>query len=150
MKRVMTYLCTILLMGVYMLSSMGYGIHQCAFEGSNDVILLFGETPCEYVHSKDGNLCVCGLSHTSQDGGCNGSAHDNGCCSTETYVLSQDQVSSTNDFDYTPFFDYAYIAHNGFGCVDSCESEIYSGVIFPTGFAVKDCAIHVINSQFRI
>ena len=48
------------------------------------------------------------------------------------------------------FFDYAYIVHNGFGCVDSCESEIYSGVIFPTGFAVKDCAIHVINSQFRI
>lgn len=151
MKKVLSYLFSVLLVGVYMLSTMGYGIHQCAFEGSNDVILLFGETPCEYVHAKkeDARECRCCPVHISADGTCCGVAHD-GCCTTETFVLSQDQVNSNNDFDQTPFLDCAYLVHNSTIFSNGCESQIYSGVIFPTGFVVKDCAIHVINSQFRI
>ena len=151
MKKVVSYLFIVLLVGVYILSTMGYGIHQCLAEGSNDVILLFGETPCDYVHSKGGNSasCVCKVSHLISGENCQGSEHDNNCCTTETYVLSQDQVSSNNDYDQTPIFDCIYIPYNDILAVSS-ETGFFSGIIFSTGFIKGDCAIHVVNSQFRI
>ncbi len=151
MKKILSYLSLILLVGIYMLSTMGYGIHQCSLEGSNDIILLFGETPCEYVHSKDGGAgnCICGLEHQYQSEECAGGEHSNNCCSTETYVLSQDQVNSNNDTGHAPLLDYVYISYN-LPVTEDCGQELYSGVVYSTGFVKGDRALHIVNSQFRI
>lgn len=36
---------------LYIVSTMGYGVHRCTTDGTASLILLFGESPCEYVHS---------------------------------------------------------------------------------------------------
>jgi len=36
---------------LYIVSTMGYGVHRCTADGTASLILLFGESPCEYVHS---------------------------------------------------------------------------------------------------
>lgn len=119
-------------MVLYVVSTMGYGVHKCATNGTASLILLFGESPCEYVHShvdehgntythshapgkhdqecSHGHHVGCGSAH----GGCCGShnsgehheegypGHDHelehdGCCSTDVYVLTQDQNTTVED-----------------------------------------------------
>ena len=94
---------------LYVVSTMGYGVHKCNAEGTASLILLFGETPCEYVHSHtdsngntythahlpDSHSCSHGCTHHNDD-----QQHEEGhshedCCSTSVYVLTQDQ--NTND-----------------------------------------------------
>ena len=50
-KQIMRDILFIMVAILYVVSTMGYGVHKCNAEGSASLILLFGETPCEYVHS---------------------------------------------------------------------------------------------------
>lgn len=84
---------------LYIVSTMGYGVHKCATDGSASLILLFGETPCEYVHShmdEEGN-CYTHAHNPVDHHGCCGhgdeSEHDDDCCSTSVYVLTHDQTT---------------------------------------------------------
>ena len=110
MKQIMRDMLFIMVATLYVVSTMGYGVHKCNAEGTASLILLFGETPCEYVHSHtdsngntythahhpDDHSCSYGCTHqhdaAPQHEGENG--HD-GCCSTSVYVLTHDQ--NTND-----------------------------------------------------
>lgn len=77
-------------MALYIVSTMGYGVHKCTSDGTASLILLFGESPCEYVHThvdEHGNSYThshapgkheeaCGHGH--HEGECGGH-HGNGC-----------------------------------------------------------------------
>lgn len=80
---------------------MGYGVHECAKEGSRDVILLFGETPCEYLHShldEQGNIFTHAHEpeHSCSHKGCSHAKHDSNCCHTLVYTVTSDQTVSDN------------------------------------------------------
>ena len=79
MKKFISYLFSLLFGVIYILSTMGYGVHKCRLEGTNDVIVMFNTTPCEYAHSKGGILkkCFCDVVHGEE-----GMSHDGNCCST--------------------------------------------------------------------
>lgn len=148
MKKMISYLFSVLLVGIYMLSTMGYGVHQCVLEGSNDIIVMFNTTPCEYAHSKSGILkkCLCETVHGEE-----GTSHNNDCCSTETHSVSSDQVNSNNDIDQTPFFDFSYPVHN---CTETdvvSDFLAFAGAVYPTGFKMPlTGGLHIQNSQFRV
>ena len=88
---------------------MGYGVHKCNAEGTASLILLFGEAPCEYVHShtdSNGNTythahhpgnhsCSHGCTHHPDDQHHTDEHNHEDCCSTSVYVLTHDQ--NTND-----------------------------------------------------
>lgn len=117
MKKALRNFLFLALAVLYTMSTMGYGVHRCTEDGTASLILLFGETPCEWVHShidSDGNTYT--HSHAPGEhhhehctgeecsGSCNGgngdeccSNHSSNCCSTSVYTVSHDQ-NTTEDF----------------------------------------------------
>ena len=79
---------------LYIVSTMGYGVHKCASDGTASLILLFGETPCEWVHSHidDEGNCYTHAHNPAEHHGCchhgEEQEHDDDCCSTSVYVLT--------------------------------------------------------------
>ena len=84
---------------LYIVSTMGYGVHKCASDGTASLILLFGETPCEWVHSHidDEGNCYTHAHNPAEHHGCchhgEEQEHDDDCCSTSVYVLTHDQTT---------------------------------------------------------
>lgn len=83
---------------LYIVSTMGYGVHSCTVDGTAEVIMLFGETPCESAHSEQehSNSQNCSGSCTSE---CH---HSDNCCSTNVYVVTQDQNILEDNISFTP------------------------------------------------
>ena len=109
MKQIMRDMLFIMVAILYVVSTMGYGVHKCDAEGTASLILLFGETPCEYVHShtdSNGNTythahlpgnhsCSHGCTHHPDDQQHTDEHSHEDCCSTSVYVLTHDQ--NTNE-----------------------------------------------------
>lgn len=92
---------------LYIVSTMGYGVHRCTADGTASLILLFGESPCEYVHShmdEHGNT----YTHSHAPGEHHNCTHHHGenghegCCTTDVYMVSEDQTTSDDNFDMVP------------------------------------------------
>lgn len=131
MRKLFSYLFALLVAAIYIVSTMGYGIHECKHDGTRDVIVLFGETPCEYIHSHvdgkgrlythahhttgctacagDASCACCG---EMLDTGENGAAvyhHDGNCCHTTVYSITHDQTLE-NDVDIAVSYIYLNFA----------------------------------------
>jgi len=121
MKRgranIFSCLTTIAIMALYLISTVGYGVHECAAEGTKDIVLLIvGESPCEYVHthSHAGGCCSSAHNHmhnaVCECGHCNHHAHamihNSKCCKTTLYSATHDQQVKTTVMDFrAPSFD---------------------------------------------
>lgn len=110
-------LCSLLAL-LYITATMGIGLHECQESNSRALILFFGESPCEYVHShidKEGHIythshapysaegniahnhgtkagCGCKEHLSGEEGFCL-HKHNAGCCKTTAFVLSHEQES---------------------------------------------------------
>lgn len=143
-----TFIRNILFVAVallYTLSTMGYGIHRCKDDGTASLIVLFGETPCDWVHSHTdehgntythvhnpqehgdcGNGChdTSGLGDSSDHNQCNGNCeHSSNCCSTSVYVLTAPQNTTEEVEVEAPsfhFLGFAHIADLQLFCSGSC------------------------------
>lgn len=95
---------------LYIVSTMGYGVHKCASDGTASLILLFGETPCEWVHSHidDEGNCYTHAHNPAEHHGCchhgEEQEHDDDCCSTSVYVLTHDQTTQEDVQILVPSF----------------------------------------------
>ena len=105
---------------LYVVSTMGFGIHRCTSDGSASVMLLFGNSPCAYAHTHGDegyHFHSCDADHADghhcTDSECRGeeSHHSEDCCSTDVYVVTHDQtVTDDNNFTVQQFLlDAAYI-----------------------------------------
>lgn len=102
---------------LYLVSTMGYGVHECIAEGTKDIIVLFGESPCEFVHTHShksdyGNTSAHHHAHNAlcESGHCNHHTllHGAGCCKTTVYSATQDQQVKSTVMDFqAPSFDIA-------------------------------------------
>lgn len=81
MRSIMRNMAFMAVALLYIVSTMGYGVHKCSTDGTASLILLFGEAPCNHDH------------HHSDD-----------CCSTNVYVLTEDQNISIQDNSFAPDF----------------------------------------------
>lgn len=173
MKKYISYLLLLVIAGIYVVSTMGYGIHECTHDGTKDVVVLFGETPCEYVHShidENGHIythshaagahgvdcdcascadiasCSCGGDHS--DGSY---LHNGNCCTTTVFALSHDQVNSQNTLaEVLPaVFDISIISHDS--GLSEMQSDCPATAFYPDSFRLKcHCSRYVMISQFRI
>lgn len=114
MKKIVSYLLMLSVAILYVVSTMGYGIHVCKHDGTQDVIVLFGETPCEFIHSHlDGTgyiythahaaACNCGTDHTDYE-------HDENCCHTTVYSVTPDQTVADNITSLEPSVQLSFTA----------------------------------------
>lgn len=115
MKSLMRNMAFLAVITLYIVSTMGYGVHRCTADGTASLILLFGESPCEYVHSHmDGHGNTYTHSHApGEHHNCDGEHHHEcthnhgedeheGCCTTDVYMVSEDQTTSDDNFDIVP------------------------------------------------
>lgn len=105
---------------LYVVSTMGFGVHRCTSDGSASVMLLFGNAPCAYAHShgEEGyHLHSCDA-HSAEDHRCAESEcggeehhHTDDCCTTDIYVVTHDQtLTDDNNFAAPQLsFDAAFI-----------------------------------------
>ena len=111
---------------LYVVSTMGFGVHRCTSDGSASVMLFFGNTPCAYAHSHgeegyhlhtcDADSAECHHAHGENEGhNCAGEEahHDEDCCSTDVYVITHDQTITDENNFAAPLlpFDAAFISH---------------------------------------
>lgn len=65
MRRIFLHIVSVAVALFYLLSTMGYGVHICSYDGTKSLLLCFGESPCEYLHAHiDENGKVYTHSHT--------------------------------------------------------------------------------------
>jgi len=148
---------------LYLFSTMGYGVHKCSSEGTADVVLLFGETPCEYLHShidehgRSYTHSHATCSHTSHTGYSHNhsdeeSAHVHGdeCCSTNVYVLTQDQ--DTAEYNVTPAPEIIHTFHL-MADVSELVSDLAGTTIRLSENLLRDCELQVSQAvlcSFRV
>lgn len=113
-KKAYTYAFSILIIAVYLLSSVGFSIHKCSCEGTSSISILIGNADCEHLHAHI-NLSHDGHEHHS----CQHEHHD-GCCSTEVLVLTIDQDNPDSGISVLPSqvsdFSY-YISDNSISII---------------------------------
>lgn len=80
-----TYVASVLLIGVYLLSYIGFSIHSCSCEDSIQISVMIGNPSCEDLHTH--------IPVTKGDFHHCEHHHDDGCCSTEVLVLTTDQTN---------------------------------------------------------
>lgn len=112
MRKIGSYLFILLVVAMYVVSTMGYGIHECKHDGTRDVIVLFGETPCEYIHSHvddTGHIfthahtaCDCGMDHVVYE-------HDGNCCQTTVYSVTTDQTVEDSNLSVQPSVKICFV-----------------------------------------
>lgn len=94
MKIYGTYILSLLLASVYLLSSFGIDVHTCSATGSVQIVLPYGVPDCE--HDDDLHKCA-------KDEGINGKCehmhHTAKCCHNELYALSDDYTDSRIQID---------------------------------------------------
>ena len=83
MKKASRLLCCLLALA-YVFSYAGFGIHTCHEDGSRHFVWMLGDTSCEAIH------------HHSHDAD-HDHHHDDGCCTTQVYVLTDAQDSDSGD-----------------------------------------------------
>lgn len=99
---------TSLILTLYLLLNIGFGLHTCTCSGETDVHLLLGNI--ELSHSQ---CCECSHHHHE-------CAHDHqeGCCKTVILILSEDQDSHTHfdvSFDeVSNFYSELFFEENDF------------------------------------
>ena len=84
MKQASRLLCCTLLALLYVFSYAGFGIHTCHDDGSRHFVWMLGDVSCEHIHHHSH-----GEDHDHH--------HDDGCCSTQVYVLTDAQDSDSGD-----------------------------------------------------
>ena len=84
MKKASGHILCLLLAVTYVFGYMGFGIHTCHEDGSRHFVWMLGDVSCEQIH------------HHSHDAD-HDHHHDDGCCSTQVYVLTDAQDSAPDD-----------------------------------------------------
>ena len=82
MKQASRLLCCGLLILAYVFSYAGFGIHCCHEDGSRHFVWMLGDTSCEAIHHHSHNA-----DHDHH--------HDDGCCTTNVFVLTDAQDSDS-------------------------------------------------------
>ncbi len=105
MRKILSYLLIAVVGLLYLASTMGYGIHKCNKDGTQNVVLVYGEVSCEALHSHlDGEGHVYSHSHEHSNCGCSSSDnnHNDKCCNTVVYTVTSDQTFEDNSINILP------------------------------------------------
>ncbi len=84
---------------IYMMTTMGFGIHICSHDNSVDIILLSSSVECSDIHSH--HLCSCdgsmseNLMHSQSHNHDHSHMHNSDCCKTDIFNLNTDSESVT-------------------------------------------------------
>jgi len=108
MRKLLKYSVSILLAFMYLLASVGIGVHECSASDTKSVVFFYSDSSCEAIHSH----CACG-SHDCH----NNIKHSKECCATEFHHLN-------NDYDISQFNFHSQTIISTLACI--CTLGLYS------------------------
>jgi hypothetical protein len=94
MRKVFKNSVSILLAFMYLLASVGIGVHECSASDTKSVVFFYSDSSCEAIHGH----CACG----SHD--CHSIKHSKKCCETEFHHLNSDYDISQFSFHSQQLF----------------------------------------------
>jgi len=142
MKKALKYSVSTLLIFMYLLASVGIGVHECTATDTKSVVFFYSDSSCEAIHGH----CACG----SHD--CHSIKHSKKCCKTEFLHLNNDyDISQFNSHSQQLFITLATIYISGLHTSDyiSAYSNL-SGIIYadsPPSISYQTYSFH---SQWRL
>lgn len=160
MKKFLLYFSSTVLLFIYILSYIGFGIHKCTCNGTTDVVLLIGDTSCEKIHTHIHLNQL--LSHTDSDSNThhhhcdhhNNQQNSDECCKTEILVLT-DAQDNRNKIDLNHsvvnnIIDLLFISD--MPTVDNLYSDFISKepYVFPEPYYVGSSPSLPLFSQWRL
>lgn len=159
----MSYITSIIVVGLYLLSTMGYGIHECSISGKKNMIVLFGESPCKCDHSQETiekcSCCMCltGYANYAKEYADKG-VHNGNCCKTKTFALSHDQVNSQYTYEYNQDDMQDSNSMPAYMFAAECANPLYSASSFfvnktgyPSGFRnVPSAALRIVAASILL
>lgn len=92
------FVCTPVLL-IYMMTTMGFGMHVCSYDNSIDILLLSSSVDCSDIHSH--HMCSCDggssddLTHNQVHNHDHSHMHNSDCCKTDIFNLNTDSESVT-------------------------------------------------------
>ncbi|MBQ0053196.1 MAG: hypothetical protein KBS89_01905 [Bacteroidales bacterium] len=169
MRKTFSHIVMLALTLCYVLSTMGYGVHHCDHDGTSNVVLCYGESPCEHCHEHEHDQAYGpdhGICDTDHDGSgrcqCNACKsgkcacdvceyhHSSKCCHTRIFRISSEQV--LQDGSQCPAAGVYLLA-----CLPeqsflnySCSKVDFVCERIPAPPLISGNSINVINSQFLI
>ncbi|MEF9987081.1 MAG: hypothetical protein RSC28_06375 [Bacteroidales bacterium] len=166
MRKIFTYLFSVTIVVVYLISTMGYGVHECNHDGTKDVIVLFGETPCEYVHShidKDGHVythahnpknhkasekhvhCSCKECAVADS-----YVHSDNCCHTTVYGVTYDQTLEDNVDISVPFIYIDFAVQPAILSCSLFQSVVTIALRIPHKIPNNKGDLYISNNTLRV
>lgn len=155
MKKSVLNILSILFVGIYMFSTMGYAVHECSRQGTVNTVILFNDTPCKCAENKaaeNESCCSCCCAKKKAQAEESGECKDK-CCTTEVYTITHDQVNSQTLYADAPAIsDIVLDLSNQWFSDDSIVKGAFLGKFFSTGFIKSRLLISSLPfiSQFRI
>lgn len=95
MQKITRTLFSLLVLVAYMVTTIGFGVHECRAKGTKHILLINSDIACEEIHQN----CSCNSEVCSVD------KHSSSCCSTETYHLDLDYVNNLDDSNNSSSFE---------------------------------------------
>ena len=89
MQKTVRILFSLLVLVAYMVTSIGFGVHECSAKGTKHILLINSNKPCEQIHDH----CSCGSDS------CSTKKHSHNCCTTEIHHLEFAYDNTDTDFD---------------------------------------------------
>ncbi len=87
------FVCTPVLL-IYMMTTMGFGMHICSYDNSIDILLLSSSVECSDIHSHHECTCDGGssddLTHNQVHNHDHSHMHNSDCCKTDIFNLNTD------------------------------------------------------------
>ena len=108
MKRFIRDILFIAVALLYMVSTMGFGVHSCTADGTESLSVLYVESPCAHEHEGHNPDSGC-PHHHGED--CS-HTHQEDCCSTDVYVVTHDQNTTEDVQISVPEIELPYYACN--------------------------------------
>ncbi len=155
LKNIITHIILCFMTALYLVSTMGLGIHECIHEGTKESSILFASKLCRHDNDAgaDNSCGMCSCCNGSE--GTSGHNHSDNCCTTEIYVVSYDQLSSHGS-DEEEIRESAFQTTCEIGPAllagSDCKLSHYAGINHCSGFIKQIAAnrIFIATSQFRI
>ena len=153
MRCIMRNIAFLAVTVLYIVSTMGYGVHRCSVDGTASLILLCGEAPCEFAHSHtDSEEQACThsheCSHSHSHNHCD--SHNSDCCSTNVYVLTDDQNISDEGTAPAPDFHFIHSAEPASGVLIAYLYDMAKNVLCNWGFIIPEGELQASLCTFRI
>ena len=123
MQKIIRIILSLLMLVAYMVTSIGFGVHECSAQGTKYILFINADKSCEQIH----NHCLC------NSGLCCSGKHSNKCCSTEIHHL-----------------DFAYdITDASAGDSLSCEPQVNNLPLFALNISHKTVSYVRTNFEFK-